>query len=59
MHAGNTVLPKAEISKEQNIDLVAKWMMNAWGQIPSEKIVKTFLKCFISNVLIGTKDDDI
>ena len=41
------------------IDLVAKWVKEAWDSIPAEMIEKSFKKCCISNALDGTEDDAI
>ena len=39
-----------------DLQLVVKWVKEAWDSIPVEVVKKSFLKCGISNELDGTKD---
>jgi len=36
---------------------VARWVSTAWKTITESIIIRSFKKCFISNVLDGTEDD--
>ena len=42
-----------------DITVVVAWLKEAWDSIPAEMVVKSFLKCGISNALDGTEDDAI
>lgn len=39
-----------------DIELVAKWVKDAWDSISPELIKKSFLKCGISNAMDGSED---
>lgn len=40
-----------------DIELVAKWVKEAWDSIPADMVIRSFLKCGISNSMDGTQDD--
>ena len=43
--------------KKPALALVTQWVKDAWGDIPEEMVIKSFLKTGISNNLDGTEDD--
>lgn len=43
--------------KKPDIEVVAKWVKDAWDSIPADMVRRSFLKCSISNALDGTEDD--
>uniref|UniRef100_A0A8C4RZL7 HTH CENPB-type domain-containing protein n=1 Tax=Erpetoichthys calabaricus TaxID=27687 RepID=A0A8C4RZL7_ERPCA len=59
MCSGEVKLTKGGNLKKPDIDLVAKWVKEAWDSIPAEMIKKSFLKCGISNAMDGSEDDAI
>ena len=36
-----------------------EWVKDSWNEIHSEMVAKSFKKCGISNVMDGTKDDQL
>ena len=53
-----------QITKAGNIwrpDLktVCEWVIDAWNDIPIDMVVKSFLKCGISNSMEATQDDEL
>lgn len=45
-----------EIGCKPGRALIARWVKEAWDEIPKEIIQKAFLKCGISNLLDGTEE---
>ena len=43
--------------KRPSIPLILSWICDAWHDIPSQMIVKSFKKCCISNAMDGSEDD--
>lgn len=43
--------------KKPSEELICSWIAQAWQSIPEEMIVRSFLKCGISNNLDGTEDE--
>ena len=43
--------------KKPSILQVCTWVMESWIEIPDRMVVKSFMKCCISNALDGTEDD--
>ena len=43
--------------KRPSIPLILSWIRDAWHDIPSQMIVKSFKKCCISNAMDGSEDD--
>ena len=56
---GEYNLTKGENLKKLDHDVICKWIIEIWNNIPTEMVVKSFKKCEISNNLDGTKNDDI
>jgi hypothetical protein len=50
-------MTKAGNIKKASISQVTNWVKTAWDDIPSEMVVKSFLKTGISNNLDGSEDD--
>ena len=53
-----------QITKAGNIwrpglKTVCQWVIDAWNNIPTDMVVKSFLKCGISNSMDGTEDDEL
>lgn len=48
---------KAGNLKRPSLVKVCEWIVNAWNAIPKEMVMKSFLKCGISNSLAGTEND--
>lgn len=48
--------PKGNLARPE-LTTVVSWVKEAWEKVPSEMIVKSFLKTSISNSLDGTQDD--
>ncbi|KFM70429.1 Pogo transposable element with KRAB, partial [Stegodyphus mimosarum] len=57
--SGRPTFTKGGNIKKQDITLIAQWVKDAWNEIPSEMIIKSFKKCCISNELDGTEDDAV
>ena len=57
MISGDVKLTKGGNMMKPDLDLVAKWVKDAWDSIPTEMVARSFLKCCISNSLDGTEDD--
>ena len=49
--AGNILQP--------DLKTVCEWAIDAWNDIPTDMVVKSFLKCGISNSMDGTEDDKL
>ena len=45
--------------KRPGLVLVCEWVIKAWESIPSEMVMKSFLKCSISNSMDGSDDDEL
>ena len=56
---GDKELTKAGNLKRPDIGTVCTWVAKAWDMIPSSMVVKSFLKCGISNSMDGTEDDEL
>ena len=57
MSHGDFELTKDGNLKKPQYNLICKWILKVWKDIPSEMIIKSFKKCGISNALDGTEDD--
>ena len=57
MSHGDFELTKGVNLKKLQYNLICKWILEVWKDIPSEMIIKSFKKCGISNALDGTEDD--
>ena len=45
--------------KAPSRNLVPRWVIEAWQEIPVEMVAKSFKTCGISNCLDGTEDDQL
>ena len=45
--------------QKPDITLICQWVIDVWASIPSEMIVKAFLKCGISNAMDGSQDEAV
>ena len=54
----HTFTPSGRIRKVE-LDQICQWIVEAWEDIPSELIKKSFRKCCITNALDGTEDDEM
>ena len=43
--------------KKPSEELMCQWIGEAWHDIPQEMVVRSFLKCGITNALDGSEDD--
>ena len=43
--------------KKPSEELMCQWIGEAWRDIPREMVVRSFLKCGITNALDGSEDD--
>lgn len=59
MAEGNHDLTPAGKIRRPSIDMLCRWILEAWSVIPCELIVRSFKKTGISNSLDGTEDDAI
>ena len=57
MSHGDFELNKGENLKKPQYNLICKWILEVWKDIPSEMIIKSFKKCGISNALDETEND--
>lgn len=57
MAAGNHDLTPAGKIRRPTIDMLCRWILEAWSVIPSEMVVRSFKKTGISNSLDGSEDD--
>ena len=54
------MIPKKKISWQHKgplLSTVCERVVEAWNTIPAEMVMKSFLKCGISNSLDGSEDD--
>ena len=54
MMNGEKELTKAGNLKRPDLVTVCSWIVEAWDRIPSDMVIKSFLKCGISNSMDGT-----
>ena len=59
MAKGEYELTKGGNLKKPGYNIICKWIIEAWDNISSEMVIKSFKKCGISNNLDGTEDDYI
>ena len=57
MASGKQEFTKTGNMKRPSLSLVTYWVKEAWNDIPTEMVVKSFLKTGISNKMDGTEDD--
>jgi len=43
--------------RKEKYNVICKWILEAWAEIPKEMIIKSFKKCGISNAMDGSEDD--
>uniref|UniRef100_A0A8C8VPE3 HTH CENPB-type domain-containing protein n=1 Tax=Pelusios castaneus TaxID=367368 RepID=A0A8C8VPE3_9SAUR len=56
MLSGEARLTKGGNLMKPDIELIAKWVRDAWEDIPTDVVRRAFLKCGISNAMDGTED---
>ena len=49
-------LTKAGNLKKVDVQTIAQWVKDAWSEISSEMIIRSFKKCYISNAMDGNED---
>lgn len=59
MIAGDKQLTKAGYLKRPALATVCQWVIDAWNEIPTDMVIRSFLKCGISNSIDGTEDDEL
>ena len=57
MASGDVKTTKADNLMKPHIELVSKWVKDAWDTIPEDIIRRSFLKCSISNSMDGEQDE--
>ena len=57
MRMGQYNYTKGGNLKKPKHDVICKWILEAWNEIPIDMVKKSFKKCGISNALDGTEDD--
>lgn len=45
--------------RKVKLDEICRWISDAWNDIPTEMIAKSFRKCCITNAMDGTEDEEI
>lgn len=38
---------------------MCQWVIESWREVPSDMVIRFFLKCGISNSVDGTQDDEL
>ena len=56
---GEKQLTKAGNLKRSKLATVCQWIVNSWNVIPSDMVIRSFLKCRISNSINGSEDDEL
>lgn len=59
MSSSDAAVTKGNNLKKVDIVTIAEWVKEAWLDIPSDMIVRSFKKCSISNAMDGSEDDAI
>ena len=59
MASGDVKTTKGGNLMKPDIELVAKWVLDAWNTIPEDMVKRSFLKCCISNAMDGEEDDAV
>jgi len=57
MSSGQFTYTKGGNLRKPEYNIICKWILEAWAEIPQEMIVKSFKKCGISNAMDGSEDD--
>ena len=42
-----------------SLDVLCNFVIEAWGNVKVESVIKSFKKCSVSKAVDGTKDDDL
>jgi len=56
---GEHALTPTGRTRKADLNIICKWIIESWNDIPSELISKSFRKCCITNALDGTEDNDV
>lgn len=56
---GEKSVTKAGNLKRPDLGTVCSWVVKAWDKIPADMVIRSFLKCGISNSMDGTQDDEL
>lgn len=59
MLEGEHTLTPTGRTRKADLNIICKWIIESWNDIPSELVSKSFRKCCITNALDGTEDDDV
>jgi len=57
MSSGQFTYTKGGNLRKPEYNVICKWILEAWAEIPKEMIIKSFKKCGISNAMDGSEDD--
>ena len=56
---GEKQLTKAGNLKRPELATVCQWIVDSWNKIPPDMVIRSFLKCGISNSIDGSEDDEL
>lgn len=59
MISGEHTLTATGRTRKAELNVICNWIKQAWDDIPTEMIQKSFRKCCITNAIDGTEDDEI
>ena len=57
MANGEKQLTKVGNLKRAELATVCQWIVDSWNEVPSDMVIRSFLKCGISNSIDGTEDE--
>jgi hypothetical protein len=56
---GEKTYTKAENMRAPSMEVYLQWIVDAWEQLPTELIIKSFKGCGLTNALDGSEDEMI
>ena len=56
---GEKSLTKAVSLKRPDLPTVCEWIVKSWDKVENTMVIKSFLKCAISNDMAGSQDDEL
>jgi len=59
MISGEQILTATSRTCKAELNVICNWIKQAWDDIPTEMIQKSFRKYCITNAIDGTKDDEV
>ena len=54
---GNQTTTATGRLRKPDLDVMCRWIVDAWKKIPQDMVIKSFKKCCITNALDGTEDN--